>query len=188
MPAGHRGQRRTTDKPDYGCVEVVDMLSFDDPRWAELEAGYRTPTDLRPLLRRLETASDPQPAWDALWAEMYHQGDVGPGSYVAVPHVVRIHRLRGAVDWNSYALVASVDAARGVRGNPDVPHWARSDYETALREMAEMGLAELPRATSPEAVRSILAVLALAFGARTCGRLLIEYTEDEVREVLEGGG
>ena len=164
------------------------MLSFDDPRWAELEAGCRTPTDLRPLLRQLETASDSQPAWDALWEEVYHQGDVGPGSYAAVPHVVRIHRLRGAVDWNAYALVASVEAARGVRDNPDVPQWARSDYEAALREMAETGLSELPRATSPEAVRSILAILALAFGERTYGRLLIEYTEDEVDEVLGGGG
>lgn len=164
------------------------MLSFDDPRWAELEAGYQTPTDLRPLLRQLETATEPQSAWDSLWEEMYHQGNVGPGSYVAVPHVVRIHRLRGAVDWNSYALVASVEAARGVRDNPDVPHWARSDYEAALREMAETGLSELPRATSPEAVRSILAVLALAFGARTYGRLLIDYTEDEVGDILDGGG
>lgn len=164
------------------------MLSFDDPRWAELEAGYRTLTDLRPLLRQLETAPDSQQAWSALWEEVYHQGDVGSASYAVVPHVVRIHRLRGAVDWNAYALVASVEAARGVRDNPDVPPWARADYEAALREMAETGLSELPRAKSPEAARSILAVLALAFGARDYGCLLIEYSEDEVAEVLAGRG
>lgn len=44
------------------------MLSFDDPRWPGLTAGYRTPVDLRPLLRRLESATDPP--WDALWPEL----------------------------------------------------------------------------------------------------------------------
>ena len=160
------------------------MLSFDDPRWASLEAGYRTPVDLRPLLRQLETASDAQPAWDSLWEEMYHQGDVGPGSFVAVPHIVRIHQERGVVDWNAYALVASVEVARAVRGNPDVPDWARSDYEGALHELAEIGLSELLQATTPEAVRSILAILAINFGARAHGRLLIEYGEDEVAELI----
>lgn len=162
------------------------MLSFDDPRWENLEAGYRTICDLRPFLRQLETASNPQPAWDALWEEMYHQGDVGPGSYVAVPHIVRIHQMRGKIDWNTYALVASVEAARVFRDNPDVPEWARSAYDSALRELARTGLVELPRAASVEAVRSILAVLALVYGARTYGRLLIEYSEDELAEFLEG--
>ena len=162
------------------------MLSLDDPRWADLEAGYRVPVDLRPLLRSLERATRPQPAWDALWEELYHQGDVGPGSYVAVPHIVRIHRLRGELDWNAYALVATVEAARGRCGNPDVPEWARFAYHTSLRALADMGRAELPRATSEEAVRSILALLALVFGAPTCGRLLITYTDDELAELLEG--
>jgi hypothetical protein len=96
------------------------MLSFDESRWAELTAGYRTPVDLRPLLRRLEEVEDPKSAWDNLWQELYHQGVVGPGSYVAVPHLVRIHRLRGRADWNTYALVATIELARGRRGNPDV--------------------------------------------------------------------
>ena len=164
------------------------MLSFDDPRWTDLEAGYRTPIDLRPLLRQLETASDPQSAWDSLWEEMYHQGDVGAGSYVAVPHLVRIHLERGAVDWNTYALVASVEVARGVRDNPDVPDWARPDYEAALRQLATTGLAELPRAATPEATRSILAVVAIMFGARTHGRLLIEYSDEEAADLIGDDG
>lgn len=162
----------------------VDVLSFDDPRWSDLQAGYQTPNDLRPLLRELETTSTPQAAWDALWEEMYHQGDVGPGSYVAVPHVVRIHRLRGAIDWNAYALVASVDAARRRPDNPEVPGWALSDYQTAIRELAELGLSELPRATDAQTVLSILAVLATAFGAPKHAQVLIEYSEEELEDLI----
>jgi hypothetical protein len=52
-------------------------------------------------------------------------GDVGEGSFVAIPHPVRIHRQRQVVDWNTYALAATVELARGVKTNPDVPEWAR---------------------------------------------------------------
>jgi hypothetical protein len=162
------------------------MLTFDDPRWPELEAGFRTPIDLRPLLRQLEEAREVEPAWCALWEETYHHGDVGPSSYVAVPHIVRIHKVRAGMDWNTYALVALIEAARGMRGNPDVPEWARHDYNCALHDLAKIGFSELPQVTSAEAARSILALLALVYGIPTYGRLLIEYTEDELNGLLEG--
>lgn len=160
------------------------MLSFDDSKWLTLEAGYHVPVDLRPLLQRLETGSDPDSAWDALWGELHHQGDVGPGSYVAVPHLVRIHRVRNVADWNIYALIATIELARDSAHNPDVPEWARADYDAALSELGEIGREELPYATSPEAVRSILGILAIIYGVRVYGRVLAELTEDEVAELL----
>jgi hypothetical protein len=159
------------------------MLSFDDSRWESLAAGYRIPIDLRPLLRQLESGDNPQSDWDAVWQELYHQGDVGEGSFVAIPHLVRIHRTRGVVDWNTYAIAATVELARGVGSNPDVPQWARESYEEALRELARLGLQELPVARDREAIRSILALLAIAYGARTYGRILATFTEDEVLEL-----
>ena len=159
------------------------MLSFDDSRWERLQAGYRTPVDLRLLLRRLESGDDTQSTWHQIWGELYHQGDVGEGSFVAIPHLVRIHRQRNAVDWNTYAIAATVELARGTRGNPDVPQWARESYEDALRELGRLGLEELPRASDKEAIRSILALLAIVHGARVHGRVLVEFSEDEVLEL-----
>src|SRR5262245_25281525 len=115
------------------------MLSLDDDRWLTLTAGYRTPIDLRPLLRQLESATDAHPVWDELWQELYHQGDVGPGSFVAVPHLVRIHAARGVVDWNTYAIVSIIELARGSDANPDVMDCDRKPYEEALRELAVLG-------------------------------------------------
>jgi hypothetical protein len=159
------------------------MLSFEDPRWNGLEAGYRTPVDLRPLLQRLESDRDAKAAWHELWEELYHQGDVGEGSFAAVPHLVRIHRVRGTSDWNTFAIVATIELARGKGANPDVPDWARGAYDQALRELAQIGLEELPRATDQETVRAILGILAVVHGARTYGRILVEFTEDEVLEL-----
>jgi hypothetical protein len=43
----------------------------------------------------------------------------------------------------------------------------------------------LPRAADQETVRSILGVLAIVHGARTYGRILVEFTEEEVLELEE---
>ena len=159
------------------------MLSLDDPRWELLKAGYRRPVDLRPLIRRLESGENRESTWQDIWQELYHQGDVGEGSFVAIPHLVRIHRKRSVVDWNTYAIAATVELARAADGNPDVPTWARDAYEGALRELGQVALEELPRAGDPATVQSILGLLAIVHGARTYGRILVEFTEDEVLEL-----
>ena len=163
----------------------MQSLSFDDPRWETMKAGYRVPIDLRPLLRRLEEASDPGDVWPDLWEELFHQGDVGEGSFAAVPHIVRIHQARGCVDWNPYALVATIELVRGRKGNPDVPAWLKDSYSEALDELADLGLQEFRKTEDETAVRSILGVLALSKGSRTFGRILIELEEDEAQELLE---
>lgn len=61
-------------------------MDFDDIGWAGLLGGYRVPYDPRNALRRLE-GGDAEAAWQELWAELYHQGDVGEASYAAVPHL-----------------------------------------------------------------------------------------------------
>ena len=93
-------------------LDVVDsarMLSFDDERWKHLMGGYKTPFDPRPSLRKLENQQDTASAWEELWEELHHQGDVGDASYAAVPELVRIHRSGGTADWNLYAIVTSLN-------------------------------------------------------------------------------
>lgn len=148
-----------------------------------MHGGYHRPTDIRPLLQRLATDTDVRPVWNELWNELHHQGDVGEASYAAVPHLVRIHRLRDLLDWNTYALVATIEVARDSTGNPPLPDWLRTGYTAALRQLGETSLVDLPRFTNPETVRALLAIVALWKGARTYGRMLIEFTEDEVLEL-----
>jgi hypothetical protein len=138
-------------------------------------------------LRAIELAREPSESWNDLWDAIYHQGDIGDSAFAAVPHLVRIHRLHGVVNWNTYALVAAIELARGKRGNPDVPEWAQAAYSEALKELAQQGLAELPESRRPETTRSILGFLAIVFGARTYGRVLLEFTEDELLELERGG-
>ena len=159
------------------------MLGLDDGRWGNLTGGYRTRFDPRPLLARLETEEDAAIAWHGLWNELHHQGDVGDASYAAIPHLVSIHRKRGVVDWNTYAIVAVIELARTERNNLELPKWLEEDYFRAIGELAEIGATEILHTKEPEAVRAILSVIALAKGLRTHGRFLVEYSEGELLDI-----
>ena len=163
------------------------MLNLDDKRWTELKGGYRVPFDPRQLLRRLESGTDIQRCWQELWQELYHQGDVGEASYAAVPHLVRIYQNRGKIDWNTYAIVTSIELARYVGKNPDVPSWLLQGYEDAINSLAMTGLGELPHANEKESIRSILAVIAIWKEVRTYARIIIDFSEDELNELENNG-
>ena len=159
------------------------MLSLDDPRWPEMKAGYRLPFDVRPLTAKIEAGADVDETWHQLWEELCHQGDVGEGSYAAVPPLVRIHRQRGTADWNVYGLVATIELARDSRKSPPLPDWLEEGYHRALQDLAEQGHAELPLAKRWRERRCILAILALTSGARVYGRILLEFSEAEILDL-----
>jgi predicted house-cleaning noncanonical NTP pyrophosphatase (MazG superfamily) len=159
------------------------MLSLDDRRWQTLAGGYRVPFDPRLQLSKLAANNDTKAAWQALWEELHHQGDVGEASYAAVPHLVRIYRQRGVVDWNTYAIVAVIELARDSGKNPEVPEWLKEDYLQAIRDLAEAGAAEVLKAKNSEDIRAILSILAIAAGARTHAKFLINYSAEELLEM-----
>jgi hypothetical protein len=157
------------------------MLELDDPRWGELIGGYRVQYDPRPALASLESgAAD---AWKLLWDELHHQGDVGTASYAAVPHIVRIYQARRLPNWNAYALVGTIELARG-RRNPAVPSWLEPAYSDAVRSLAKTGSRELWESDERELLQCALALIALVRGHRLAGQLLLAYTEDELAEMV----
>jgi hypothetical protein len=159
------------------------MLHFDDERWNNLTGGYKTPFDPRPSLQKLESRQDTATAWEELWEELHHQGDVGGASYAAVPELVRIHRSGGTASWNLYAMVAIIELARTEPHNPELPDWLREDYLRSIQELAQMGAKDVLCAEEPEAKRAILGVIAIASALRTHGRFLVTYSEDELSEM-----
>src|SRR3954466_13696310 len=119
------------------------MPNFDDARWRELRRGYRTPYDPRKALLSLERGTDVSAAWSELWEELHHQGDVGEASYAAVPHLVRIHGERDAIERNTYAFAVVIERARQEHANPQMPSWLAEAYDLAWRDLVELGLRDL---------------------------------------------
>ena len=161
------------------------MLSLDDPRWSTLLGGYRIPYDPRGALAALQQGRDVDAAWQELWNGLHHQGDVGEASYAAVPHLVRIHGMRGLPDWNTYALIAVIEDARRTPGNPAMPLWLVGTYDNALHQLAELGISDFRQAEEPELVSAILAILAMTKGQLLLGRFAVRYTDDERRKILD---
>ena len=159
------------------------MIKYDDQQWREMTGGYRTAFDPRPLLSKLEASDDTTAVWHELWENLHHQGDVGEASYASVPHLVRIYRQRGVLDWNTYATVAVIELARDNEGNPEIPEWLVEDYNRAIRELAEVGTGEILLTNDAEDARAILSVLAIAANSRTHARFLLEYSGDELLEI-----
>ena len=67
--------------------------------------------------------------------------------------------------------------------NPDVPEWLKEDYFKAIRELAEIGAVQVLQAKSPEESLSMLSILAIAVGARTHARFLLDYSDEEMLEM-----
>jgi hypothetical protein len=160
-----------------------DGMDLDDVGWIGLLGGYRVPYDPRNALRRLEgEAADS--AWQELWTELHHQGDVGEASYAAVPHLVRIHGARGVPDWNTYAIVATIDLARLNGRNPALPKQHQEAYHAAWQRLVTIGIEELRVAEDPILVCCLIGVIAMGKGQRTVGRLAIDFDEHERQEIL----
>jgi hypothetical protein len=156
-------------------------VRLDDPRWASLRGGYGIPYDPRPALARL----DSKEAWGELWQELYHQGTIGEASYAAVPELVKIETRRSMPAWNTYALVATIELARDQRpSNPPVPGWLRAAYDPSISELAGLALARLPSTTDELTARSMLSVIAIWRNLRIHARLLSEYSDEEIDELI----
>ena len=128
------------------------MFSGADNRWHNRPPEFliRIQFDPRPQLLKLQSNNDSKTAWRELWEGLHHQGDVGDASpYAAVPHLVRIYRERGVIDWNTYAIVAVIELARDSQNNPEVPLWLKEDYFQAIRGLAEAGAVEILHARGP---------------------------------------
>jgi hypothetical protein len=160
------------------------MLPLDDNRWSALAGGYRVPYDPRPALARLRHGD--ASAWDELWQELHHQGDVGPASYAAVPHLVQIHRDRDEPDWQTCALIGTIELCRLQRHNPQLPDWLEAGYKAAWDSIIALACRDLPRTNDDTTVQSILGAVALAKGIRRVGEILIDFTADELEEMVKG--
>ena len=158
------------------------MLSLDDPRWSTLEGGYKVVYDPRPALEQLRAGNRKEEAWSELWNELHHQGDIGPASYAAVPHIIDIYARADEPDWNALALVGLIEDVR-LQSGPKPPAWLWESYMAAIHRLPELGARDLLRSDDSLVVRSALAAIAIAKGLRATAQMLTNYSDDELGEM-----
>ena len=160
-------------------------MPYDDPKWREMVGGYKIPYDPTRALKKLESGDDMDRAWEELWNELYHQGDLGEASYAVVPHLVRIHKENRNLDWNLYGFVSTVEIERKKTDNPAIPDWLEATYATALKDLLNVAFYDLMQSDDPLTIRLILAFIILAKGNRKFAALILDFDESELDEMFE---
>ena len=158
------------------------LLSLDDPLWPTLEGGYRMPFDASLPLKALQAGED---AWQELWEELHHQGDVGAASYAAIPQLVDICTEPAQRGDDFYALIALVEIERHRRDNPPLPEWLEDSYRAAWTQLPQIAARDLRGNLSASMQNAIFAVMALARGNIKLGAMLIHMDSSEVNDWLE---
>ena len=97
---------------------------------------------------------------------------------------MQIHRRRDVPDWNTYAILGTIERERQARRNPAIPDWLVSGYQSAWREIIELALRDLARSEDPLLVQAALGAIAMARGLRRAAEVLLDFTEDELEEMV----
>jgi hypothetical protein len=165
------------------------FLVLDDPRWAELEGGYRKISyDASKALRRLEKINnlkEAQEIYQELWDELHHQGDVGIASYYAVPHMIRIAKEKRIVDWNVLGLISLIEIQRH-KNNPSIPQALYPAYKNALIELSGLVTSILSEDWDFNTTSAALTAIAVAKGQAKLGNAIQNLdSEDMIDEFLE---
>jgi len=171
---GARGKLASTFMP----------LPLHDPKWDTLYGGYRVPYNPSSALQAIHENGSTETAYAELWQELHHQGDIGDASYAAVPHLIEAIAEQRTVDWNPYALIATIEIAR-LNGNPPIPGWLEEEYANSIKSLADYALRDLASTNDALTIRCLLAAVALSKGIRKLGAILSHLDDSEYDELTE---
>ena len=161
------------------------MISNSDPRWESLKGGYRVPYDPRSALGLLRSDGANTAAWQELWNELHHQGDVGEASYLALVALVVIRKTLVLPSDQLFGLASTIEVERHRNSNPPMPDWLVQDYREAWRALLEFALQDLRASDDPETLQFALAVVALSRGLLALGAVVWHHDDSTLREYLD---
>lgn len=161
------------------------MLDYQDNRWNILHGGYKMPYNPVGEFLKLEKEIEDEQAWDNLWENLHHQGDLGEVSYASVPNLIDVYQRKRIINWNVYALVSTIEFERQRITNPELPNWLKDDYFASLSILFALALDDISRTNDKLTIRCILGFMALYKGLFKYGALISNYDETEIEEIVD---
>jgi hypothetical protein len=161
------------------------MINLEDPQWTTLKGGYRVLYDPRRALASIRRGVDSDTAWNELFNELHHQGDVGDASYAAIPYLIEIYLNSATSDWRLYALASCIEIERHRKTNPVLPDWLRDDYNMAWSSLVTLALRDLGESRDPLLLRAALGAVALGRGQLKLGAFISYADASDIDFALE---
>ncbi|HEX4373067.1 MAG TPA: hypothetical protein VHZ50_07190 [Puia sp.] len=164
------------------------MISLDDAIWKNLNGGYKILYDVSVPLKELEVTNDNstiETIWKELWNELHHQGDVGLASYLAVPQLARIAKLRDFFNWNLLGICTTIEQQRHLGNNPQLPKEYENHYYEGLNILKQFVIANIDKQINELTFRTALSTLAVCSGQIKLSKAIIELEDDTLNEFLE---
>ena len=138
---------------------------MDDPRWSRYDGAYPgRPFDVRPLIARFQRLSVDDALWAVVWAELYHQGDVGEATYALVAALAPYLSRSPQLDGQALHFAATVELARASTRNPRLPPELQEAYEHALHELPRIALVITEDRWEESALQGFAALVAVTRG------------------------
>lgn len=159
------------------------------PNWEKLHHAYGTAENIPALLEEVAAFPDEslyeEEPWFSLWSSLYHQGDIYPASFAAVPEIVRcLAAAPQKATVSFFALPASIEVARVKKGIV-VPEQLESEYFHALTTLGQLSAICAGAGMDDEVSRVALAAFAISIKQHAYAELILELSAEEVPEVLE---
>ncbi len=164
-------------------------MDLTDKRWQDFDGGYRSPYDASIPLKQLQETNDDEKIkeiFDELWNELHHQGDVGVASYMAVPQLIRIARLKNRFDRQTLCLSIVIEQQRHLGNNPTLPSEFQEYYDHGIKDLEQFVLKNLEHDLDVTTYTIALATLATCRGRIRLGKAIMELEDEEImNEFLE---
>ena len=162
------------------------MRSLDDPIWKNLTGGYQIPYDASIALKKLETAlneKDEELIWEELWQELYHQGDIGIASFLTIPQLIRIYKIKNRANYHVFGFITAVELAR-INGLLNIPTEFKEEYEKALNQIPELIDLVKDRAWDSVLAASVLSAMVIWKKKYKMAELISELEDDGLTDYL----
>lgn len=119
------------------------MIELRSEKWSELLNAYGTSEKIPDLLKQLSVNPSAkegfeQEPWFSLWSSLYHQGDIYPASFAAVPHFADIaSRTSYPLSPDIFLLPSWIEIAR-IENNIEMPDSLKDDYIDAIKNLTKL--------------------------------------------------
>jgi hypothetical protein len=161
------------------------MIDLNDTKWETMHGAYKSPYNPIHIIKILEEDIFSIEAWDLIWENLHHQGDIGEASYAIIPLLVELHKKEKSTDWQLYSYTALIIQESHRKTNPKIPEWLEVYFSKSLSDLFAMAISDLKEFKDEIWVRAIVGFILMYKDFIKYGAIISSLDKSEIDEFVE---